>query len=129
MIIKQEIKQNFLLSNAVKFELFFIYLKKGLYTYKVATNMFQNRYYIIQKSLAWNTSFTVGKTVYVMFISYLLISMKNTLKAMEQPDNIIDKVIILSVNFCSCIIRYKVKNLWDQRKGTKEGLSTLRFYK
>ena len=40
-------------------------------------------------------------------------------KAMEQPDHMIDMVIILSVNFCTCKIRYQVKNLWDQRKGTK----------
>ena len=46
---------------------------------------------------------------------------------MDQPDHMIDMVIILSVNFCPCKIRYQVNNLWDQRKGTKEGLWTLKF--
>ena len=40
----------------------------------------------------------------------------------------IDMVIFLSVKFCPCKIRYKGKILWDQRKATKEGLLTLRFF-
>ena len=32
------------------------------------------------------------------------------LKAMEQPDHMIDMLIILSVNFCLCRIIYQVKN-------------------
>ena len=49
------------------------------------------------------------------------------IKAMEQPDHMIDMVIIMSGNFCPCKERYQVKNLWDQGKGIKEGLSTLKF--
>ena len=41
---------------------------------------------------------------------------------MEQTDHMIDMVIILSVKFCQCKIIYQVKNLSDQRIGTKEGL-------
>ena len=48
-------------------------------------------------------------------------------KAMDQPDHMIDMVILLSVNFCPCKIRYQVKNLWDQRKAIKVGLLTLEF--
>ena len=47
---------------------------------------------------------------------------------MEQPDHMIDIVIIFSVNFCPCKIRYQVKNLWDQWKGTKKGPSILKIY-
>ena len=36
-------------------------------------------------------------------------------------------VVMLSVNFCPYKMRYQVNNLSDQRKGTKEGLSTLKF--
>ena len=39
----------------------------------------------------------------------------------------IDMVIILSLNFCSWKIRYQVKNLWDQKKGTKESLQLSDF--
>ena len=48
---------------------------------------------------------------------------------MVQPDHMIDMAIILSINFCPYKIRYWVKNLSDQRKGTKEGVSTVRFFK
>ena len=48
---------------------------------------------------------------------------------MEQPNHMIDMVIILSVNFCLFKIRDQVKNLWDQSKVTKEGLLTLKFFK
>ena len=41
----------------------------------------------------------------------------------------IDMVIILSVNFFPCKITYQFENLCYQRKGTKEGLSTLKFIK
>ena len=43
-------------------------------------------------------------------------------KAMEHPDDIIDMVIILTVNVCPCKRRYKLWNWWDQRKGIREGL-------
>ena len=46
---------------------------------------------------------------------------------MDQPNHMIDMVIILSVKFCACKIRYRVKNLRNQIKGTEEGLSTLEF--
>ena len=32
----------------------------------------------------------------------------------EQPEHMIDMVIILSVNFCPCKIKYQVKNLCAQ---------------
>ena len=48
---------------------------------------------------------------------------------MDQPDLMINMVIFLSVNFCPCKIRFQVKHFLDQRKGTKEGLSALRFLK
>ena len=41
---------------------------------------------------------------------------------MEKLDHMIDIMIILSVNFCPCKMRYQVKNLWDQRKDNKKGL-------
>ena len=50
-------------------------------------------------------------------------------KAMDQLEHIIDMIIFLPVNFCLCEIKFQVKNVWDQRKFTKEGLTTLRFFK
>ena len=38
---------------------------------------------------------------------------------MDQPDDMIDKVIILSVNFCLFKITYQVTNFLGQIKGTK----------
>ena len=37
----------------------------------------------------------------------------NFLKAMDQSDHMIDRVIFFSVNSCQCKIWYQVKNLWD----------------
>ena len=48
---------------------------------------------------------------------------------MEQLDHMIDMMIILSINFCPCKIRYQVKILWDQRKAIKKGLSAFWFFK
>ena len=47
---------------------------------------------------------------------------------MEQPDHMVDIVIILSVNFKSCKISYQVGK-WGPKKGTKKGLSSFRFFK
>ena len=41
----------------------------------------------------------------------------------------IEMVIILFLNFRLCKIRYRAENLFDQKKGTKESLCTLRFFK
>ena len=43
------------------------------------------------------------------------------IKAMDQSDHMVNMIIFLSVNFLQGKIRYQVKNLWDQRKTTKEG--------
>ena len=58
---------------------------------------------------------------------HLLRSVFSAFKTMEQPDHMMDMVVTLSLNFCPCKVWYRSKNLWDQRKGTKEGLLTLEF--
>ena len=47
---------------------------------------------------------------------------------MEHLDHMIDMVIFLSVNFCTCKLRYQVEILWNEKK-TEEDLLTLRFFK
>ena len=69
-------------------------------------------------------------SLYIYIYIYIIACLNNIkiiLKAMKQPDHMVDLVIILSVNFCPCKIKYQIKNLWGQRKCTKEGRSTLEF--
>ena len=56
-------------------------------------------------------------------------SISKNLTDSDQPDHMIDIVIFFSVNFRPCKIRHQVENICGQRKGTKEDLSTLRFFK